>query len=779
MIIFLGFAAVLNLILIGGIFSYLTNGAIAKDAKIWKKDILFSGRYRCYALLNIAMLFIGVPLLFQESLTMAYFGKKILFCIMLILFYDILIVFLELQKKYLNCKKQWVIKIAFILLVSFLLELFAFNYHYYSSMDYKEIDLSQNYVTGNGLKLAGGDYEVLDNGNQTIEILDINEKVNNMYLDLEIVDPIYTKDGSIEVKFSITDEANKLYNRITSRNIVHNVEKTKYLKFNLSGKSEKIKLDLNLDSEKIVRVNAIKINVKEPLSLSIIRFFVLSGSMVLWSVLKKDSGFYRHVYRDSKNQYLVTAGVVFVLMLFFSLFLIWNPTYLNTNISHHKQYQQLARSMLNGQLYLDKEVPESLIQMSNPYDTNYRDEVMDDSGDYAAWDTAYFNGKYYVYFGVVPVVLFYIPYYLATGQDMPNFLAVFLFLIPSIAGVFGLISQIIKRWFSKTPFFVYLMLSVMTTFGGGFLFLITHADLYAIPIAGGLMFTVLGMYCWFKADETKELNKWYLLIGSLCMALVAGCRPQLLLFSFLAIPLFFNHVFKERTLFSKKSIKETICFCLPYIIVAALLMAYNFARFGSVVDFGANYNLTTNDMTKRGFVPGRIGLAIFTYLFQPPNMVARFPFIVGTNFENSYLGVTIRETTFGGIFTTNLILFIVFFVGKFKDILKEKKMYAFTLCTIGIGLTLPIVDAQMAGLLQRYFSDFAFALFLGATILILAVFERKDKYPTSVVIPLFQYGFTLSILYNVLTLFTRGSRTLMEGNPEVYYKIYHAVQFWL
>lgn len=40
---------------------------------------------------------------------------------------------------------------------------------------------------------------------------------------------------------------------------------------------------------------------------------------------------------------------------------------------------------------------------------------------------------------------------------------------------------------------------------------------------------------------------------------------------------------------------------LPYIIVAAGVMYYNAARFGSPFDFGANYNLTFNDMTLRGF----------------------------------------------------------------------------------------------------------------------------------------------------------------------------------
>ncbi|MCO7109522.1 hypothetical protein NIA69_10595 [Gemmiger formicilis] len=45
-------------------------------------------------------------------------------------------------------------------------------------------------------------------------------------------------------------------------------------------------------------------------------------------------------------------------------------------------------------------------------------------------------------------------------------------------------------------------------------------------------------------------------------------------------------------------------------------MWYNAARFGSPFDFGANYNLTGNDMTQRGFNAVRIGPAVFTSLFE-------------------------------------------------------------------------------------------------------------------------------------------------------------------
>ena len=42
-------------------------------------------------------------------------------------------------------------------------------------------------------------------------------------------------------------------------------------------------------------------------------------------------------------------------------------------------------------------------------------------------------------------------------------------------------------------------------------------------------------------------------------------------------------------------------FMLPFVIFGAFMMFYNYARFGSVFDFGQNYNLTVMDMTAEHF----------------------------------------------------------------------------------------------------------------------------------------------------------------------------------
>ena len=75
------------------------------------------------------------------------------------------------------------------------------------------------------------------------------------------------------------------------------------------------------------------------------------------------------------------------------------------------------------------------------------------------------------------------------------------------------------------------------------------------------------------------------------MALIAGCRPQLLLVIFTAIPIFWNTVFKDRKLFSKSSIANTLLFVVPIAVFALFMFHYNYARFGSPTDFGATYIL--------------------------------------------------------------------------------------------------------------------------------------------------------------------------------------------
>ena len=181
---------------------------------------------------------------------------------------------------------------------------------------------------------------------------------------------------------------------------------------------------------------------------------------------------------------------------------------------------------------------------------------------------------------------------------------------------------------------------------------------------------------------------------------------------------------KEWKCSHKKLYLRIIPAAIPFIIVAAGLMSYNYVRFGSPVDFGANYNLTTNDMTHRGINLARNVDGIFMYLFQFPNIGANFPYVFSTSFQSPYIGKTIREAMFGGTFFTNIILFSLLALRKVKQKLKEKKVFGMVTACIVFALIIVVADTQLAGILSRYYADFLWLLFLAAIPVLLQLWER-------------------------------------------------------
>ena len=294
-----------------------------------------------------------------------------------------------------------------------------------------------------------------------------------------------------------------------------------------------------------------------------------------------------------------------------------------------------------------------------------------------------------------------------------------------------------------------------------------------------MTFVVWGLYCWIKGNDEKKQNLYFFL-GSLFSALTVGCRPQFVLICAVAIPVFFKYFFKEKQIFNKNGIKNLVALAVPFVIVAAGIMYYNYIRFGSPFDFGSAYNLTTNDVTKRGFNMGRTGLGIFTYLFQPPQFTAVFPYIKAAQIETNYIGRTIYEYCFGGLITSLPVLWFIFALPKVKNVLKEKNLFSLVLTLLGVGFALVIADTQAGGLLQRYYSDFGFIFFLASTLVIFALSEKEVLRESNIKLNSLLFISTiLSVVYTIALVFSVADVTIDTQNPTLYAKILHLFEFWI
>ena len=623
-------------------------------------------------------------------------------------------------------------KIAVGLIVCLVLtlfaELFVYNSRAIESAEYRRISVLAGGEILGGQENGDGSY-TLDRkgGNLIFELKGFGSEVRNIYVDAEG----YTKDGEpldLTLKIEATDKANELY--ITSmpkRTLYYGVSELSYIPMQLRGATENMRITLTATDCTNIVIKDISVNAPRPFSVSGTRMALTLALMLAVYLLRPSSPVYKIKLGRSRGQTVFTAAVIIAeLLLVFSL--IASTDHFTKLISaHHGQYQQLARSFQNGHLYLETEVPDFLLEMENPYDYALRTAQR----KYYYWDAALYGGHYYVYFGVVPCLLLYLPFNLLTGYDLPNDIAIFIFAILFVIGCFTLVRQIIKRYFpdKNVSYIVYILLSLLIVNTSGLLYIASYADMYSVPIMGALAFTVIGLSFWLSALSNKRFRALKLATGSLSMALVAGCRPNILLFSFLFFPLFFGEIikaFKEKRAFSRESVVNAVAFALPYIVVAAGIMWYNYARFDSPFDFGANYNLTTNDMTSRGFVWERMGVAAFMYLFQLPKLISTFPFIRNCDFDSTYMGVTIRETMYGGIFAYSPFLWLMFLVPRVKEKLKKYKLLIPAVMLFAFGIITPLLDAQFAGILQRYFADFSLMLWLGALLVFLPILVDTD-----------------------------------------------------
>lgn len=642
------------------------------------------------------------------------------------------------------------------LIITILLELSVFNISTWTSIGNTPTDLSPRM-----------EMEMHEEG-FIVRISDIDEYVDNVHFDIEV-----PENCPVKYDIALTDEGNYYDYFLPSDVISAKTPSSFYANLHPYGKVKTLTFTFNFAesaSEKLpYAFHGITINANRPFMFNLGRVILIYLIFCFFYGVKNKEF-------SPKSKKVSVIACVFVLVLL-GFFLSSSHKLLNeASKPHHQQYKELAQALSKGEVALDYVPEEALVNAPNPYDTIY---LQANQIDYKA-DYAYYGEKYYVYFGIVPEILIYLPYYLITRGAFPNHFAVFLFYAIFVIGTFLLMYEFKRKYSPLSTWSAYLLISSGAVLCGTYAYIYFTADLYSVPLMGALAFLSVGLYFWLLAERIISDRKipgekmpakriaLYIFLGSLCMALVSGLRPQMLLFSFLAVPIFYETVFKKRELFSGRSVGRTAALIVPYVVVATGIMYYNYLRFGSVVDFGATYSLTNNDMNLRGMSLSRMVLGLGTFLFQPPYLNGVFPYLHTVSLEYSYLGRMVTEHFLGGIITCNVLLWNLGAIGHYMNVLKAKKIRLFLSMMIGFSLIIGVLDANTAGILQRYTADIAFGLVLASSLLWLVMLEGKNEF----VFKLFKVGFFIGVIYMLMVVFNDASGITMKVyNPELFYQV--------
>ena len=374
-----------------------------------------------------------------------------------------------------------------LLIAAIGLEVFVGNAPYFATHGYQPVDL-RAYLQD---APADGEPIALNDEHSTLTFTGIHQPLYNVALD----GVVYQYDGNYPqdqnplfiLWVSGTDEASTAPRQSWQWQAAPRAERSLVRTLDFSGAVDTLTLqaegysgeyrsyDLNYT------VQAVLANVPRPMDFSLLRLAVVYLALLaLWG-LRPGAAAWHEAYLTHRAKYrpaVLVLGCMLCLLAAAAPFADarnsgvatsfynvenWDGESRITFTQHISdwqndsaaQYGALAHSLLNGRLDLQRDPPAAMAEMQNPYDTAARQSAAPD----ALWDVAYYQGRYYVYFGIVPCLLFQLPFELLTGvPDLPPSLAMIVMAWLLILAVFGLVRQAancVLTWSTLLPMVVW------------------------------------------------------------------------------------------------------------------------------------------------------------------------------------------------------------------------------------------------------------------------------------------------------------------------------------
>ncbi len=260
-----------------------------------------------------------------------------------------------------------------------------------------------------------------------------------------------------------------------------------------------------------------------------------TGAMLLWTV-RPQSTLYKTTLEKftwKKKAFCVLTVVITIAACTWPMgkIPIWNGEVPD----HRNQYELMAEAILEGHIDLRYGDEKELSKLDNPYDPEEREE----SGVKFHWDHAFYDGHYYMYFGVVPVFLVFLPYRIITGMPLTTYHATQIFVAAAIIGIFTLLYLLSKLFFKKLSYCVYLALSVAFSVMSVW-YSIAVPALYCTAITSAIALEIWSLYfyirtVWGETSENRQII--FAFIGAALGALAFGCRPPIALANILVLPM--------------------------------------------------------------------------------------------------------------------------------------------------------------------------------------------------------------------------------------------------
>ena len=652
--------------------------------------------------------------------------------------------------------------------VCVLLEIFVFNFHAFHLVggDYEEFSIPLEDAKQYGFNNLRTDFVSNSEGREVRLRFDgVGRPIGTVKFEIDYEEGNYGGRYApyVDVRIDASDDTNTADFRmnVADGQLIKGNEGSQYIILDLSGNVKDIQFKMTTADEVAYQIKSITFNAPKPFEPSSWRLLAIVGiafalyALLRFPSLKESCESRKKLWRVSA---LVITGAFCAIALALTVVYNLNSTGYPFTSFTLKTGNQITKELVDafraGQVHLLIEPTDELLALENPYDWSVRLEEKIP----ALWDHLLYEGKYYSYYGIAPVLLLFLPYNLITGFYFPTPEAVLIFGVIGIIFLSLLFMEIIKRFFPRIPLGFAICSLLILQLCSGIMYCFCSPLFYEIAQASGFAFTMMGLYFLVRSGVVGKgrISRVSLCASSFCLATAVLCRPTLALYCVVALIFIAFGFFKNlRTARDegKKPLSSSVGYLASalvcFAVIGSIQMAYNYMRFGSILDFGIQYSLTINDFTRSQYHTDFVAIGFWNFLFAFPIVRPEFPFVF-SNFStldvNGYYFVANGNAI--GLLWRALPMFAYFLAIKaYRRLDKSvrRPALAILLPTCIIAPFIIIFSIWESGYGVRYSVDFAVQMIIGALMIIYTLVGTEKQESRAVVTGFVEKFFVIAL----------------------------------
>ncbi len=543
--------------------------------------------------------------------------------------------------------------------------------------------------------------------------------------------------GSVSLSADLSDDTNASYREGLVKATVSSADPRSHTTVvRLSGKARNLRLTLSTPENAQFTLSAVRLNTPVPFRFSPVRVgWLLVVGILVWLYLT--SAVLRRPCSENKAAFDwsvvgVTAVCVLVAIGMTGLYMVSHSDGLLSEFALAEGDQitgELVDAFKNGQVHLLKNPSPELLAMENPYDWSMREE----QGVSYLWDHCLYDGKYYSYYGIAPVLLLFLPYHLITGYYFSTILAVLLFGGVGIVFLSLTYRTFIHKFFPRLPVRLALFGLLTVQLSSGIWYCFCAMNFYEIAQAAGFCFVTMGAYFLLSGNVIGDgrISRVRVALATTCLSLAVLSRPTTAVYCVVALLFLFFGLKKQRKTEQKSPFSYLLSALLPFVLLGGVQMGYNYLRFDSFFDFGIQYSLTINDFTKAEFHPRFVTIGVYNYLLNPPVLSSQFPFVASAFDRLNPNGYYFVANTYAvGLLWRAIPVVGLLFSGKaVKKLEKEHRLPA-VLLVGALSVVAPAIilfSIWESGYGVRYAVDFSWQMLIGAQSVLFYLYQKGEN----------------------------------------------------